>query len=225
MIYCVKLGQYRRRLVARLGLFGLASRPGNAMGRTESARVSRSSHQSCFQTYKHVVRSSSSGIFSIAGKIKREIPIRTDEITHETIHLSVLQQLDQNPILVENVRRNPSIIASLLPLEEQVKAIWQPSETKSKHYQERKSTQGMDENHSITNVTKRAIHSGKHAGKNVLKHATNKKTMSTEWQPVYESNGFGKAIQDTSVGSLVKKITKPWPLNTDSRSLSIHCHL
>lgn len=92
-----------------------------------------------------------------------------------------------------------------------MKAIWQPSETKSKNYQRRKSIQEQDENHSgITNAAKRTAHSGKHAGKEILKHATHKKAMTTEsGEPVYEENGFGKAIQETSVGLLMKEIVKP----------------
>ncbi|KAK7690243.1 hypothetical protein QCA50_006898 [Cerrena zonata] len=153
---------------------------------------------------------SSTGIFSLTGKIKREIPIQTDEITNETIHLSVLQQPNLDPALAENIRQNPSLIAPLLPLEEQVKAIWQPSETKSKKYQNRKSTQEMDENHSVSTAAKRTVHSGKHAGKGILKHATHKKAMTTEsGQPVYEKNGFGKAVNETSVGLLMKEILKP----------------
>ncbi|KAF8898791.1 hypothetical protein BD779DRAFT_1666575 [Infundibulicybe gibba] len=64
------------------------------------------------------------GIFSMARVIKRPIPASTDEVTHETIHASVLQQAAAYPDLHAILQKNPHIIAPLAPLEEEVKLNW-----------------------------------------------------------------------------------------------------
>ena len=68
----------------------------------------------------------------------------------------------------------------------------------------------MEDNHTVKSAAKRTARTGKHAGKGILRHAVQNKAMTTEsGEPVYEKNGFGKAIDETSVGLLMKEILKP----------------
>ncbi|OSX67522.1 hypothetical protein POSPLADRAFT_1093649, partial [Postia placenta MAD-698-R-SB12] len=73
------------------------------------------------------------GIFSLAKTIQRKIPTAPDETTHETIHPSVLEQKllsEIIPELLENVKKNPGLVAPLLPLEEELKRNWQVIQSK-----------------------------------------------------------------------------------------------
>jgi hypothetical protein len=63
--------------------------------------------------------SSLSGLYAVAARVpSRDLPTSTDEITHETIHPSVLKQL---PDALKSVySTNPQIVSELLDLEKQI---------------------------------------------------------------------------------------------------------
>jgi len=67
---------------------------------------------------------SCTGIFSLALENTRRLPTETDNVTHETIHPSVLEQVPMNPQLLENIQKNPLLVCSLLPFEEKMKRSW-----------------------------------------------------------------------------------------------------
>ena len=91
--------------------------------------------------------SSRIGIFSIASKINRKLPTATDNVTHEYIHSSVLKQTVQNPTLQEDIKKNPKLVPALLPLEEEVKALWPiPTPQKSESPQIQKPAQESTKN-------------------------------------------------------------------------------
>ncbi|KAH9950393.1 hypothetical protein B0H21DRAFT_723255 [Amylocystis lapponica] len=64
------------------------------------------------------------GIFSIATTIQRKLPTNTNNVTHETIHPSVLMQQSLIPALADDLRAHPGVVGSLLPLEIELKANW-----------------------------------------------------------------------------------------------------
>lgn len=64
------------------------------------------------------------GIFAFAKEHTRQLPSKTDEVTHETVHPSVLNQVHLVPQLVKNIQDNPSLVCGLLPLEERMKRDW-----------------------------------------------------------------------------------------------------
>ncbi|KAL6309914.1 hypothetical protein BKA93DRAFT_842602 [Sparassis latifolia] len=65
------------------------------------------------------------GIFRLADTIQRTLPTSTNEVTHETIHPSVLRQKDLYPALTNDLEKNfLRIVSSLLPLEEEVRSKW-----------------------------------------------------------------------------------------------------
>lgn len=69
-------------------------------------------------------KSSRTKIFALALANTRELPTKTDDITYETIHPSVLEHEQVSDHLLERVRKNPSLVCSLLPFEEEMKRDW-----------------------------------------------------------------------------------------------------
>ncbi|KAI6136605.1 hypothetical protein F5141DRAFT_994649 [Pisolithus sp. B1] len=72
------------------------------------------------------------GVFILAKENTRQLPSKTDQTTHETVHPSVLEQVHLVPQLVKNIQANPSLVCRLLPLEEQMKRDWAYDPTKGK---------------------------------------------------------------------------------------------
>ncbi|KAI0734438.1 hypothetical protein C8Q72DRAFT_880101 [Fomitopsis betulina] len=64
------------------------------------------------------------GVCKFAKTIQRTLPTVTNDITHETVHPSVLEQPHNPPQLAENTRRNPGLICSLHPIEEELRRRW-----------------------------------------------------------------------------------------------------
>lgn len=72
------------------------------------------------------------GVFILAKEHTRQLPSKTDQTTHETVHPSVLEQAHLVPQLVKNIQANPSLVCGLLPLEEQMKRDWDYDPMKGK---------------------------------------------------------------------------------------------
>jgi len=64
------------------------------------------------------------GIFALALENTRKLPTQTDDLTHEKIHPSVLEQDHLSQELRENILKNPSLLCHLLPFEEEMKNNW-----------------------------------------------------------------------------------------------------
>ena len=64
------------------------------------------------------------GIFALASEVTRQLPTSTDDVTHETIHPSVLQQDHILPQLQANITSNTSLVTGLITQEEELKQIW-----------------------------------------------------------------------------------------------------
>ncbi|KAJ6621699.1 hypothetical protein B0H10DRAFT_970376 [Mycena sp. CBHHK59/15] len=64
------------------------------------------------------------GIFSLAHQIQRTLPTATDDVTHETIHESVLRQPSLQASLGIDLADHPQLVAPLTPLEEALRHHW-----------------------------------------------------------------------------------------------------
>uniref|UniRef100_A0A0W0F5N8 T6SS Phospholipase effector Tle1-like catalytic domain-containing protein n=1 Tax=Moniliophthora roreri TaxID=221103 RepID=A0A0W0F5N8_MONRR len=64
------------------------------------------------------------GIFSLSITTQRTLPTSENDVTHESIHPSVLEQPALDPAIQYLVDEHPELIAKLLPLEEEMKAQW-----------------------------------------------------------------------------------------------------
>lgn len=63
-------------------------------------------------------------MYKLAKTIQRTLPTVTNDITYETVHSSVLEQPHVLPQLAENIKRNPSLVCALHPLEEELRRRW-----------------------------------------------------------------------------------------------------
>ncbi|GLB36111.1 putative uncharacterized alpha/beta hydrolase domain (DUF2235) [Lyophyllum shimeji] len=64
------------------------------------------------------------GIFVLAHTIQRPLPTFPNDVAHETIHASVLEQSTLSPELANVIAKHPELVHPLLPLEEEVKLNW-----------------------------------------------------------------------------------------------------
>lgn len=74
-------------------------------------------HRVCLEPRLYDYRSPRVGIFRLSNTIIRKLPTVTDNITHETVHPSVL--LQKYPIPFDR-----ALLCELLPLEEELKKKW-----------------------------------------------------------------------------------------------------
>ncbi|KAH0590787.1 hypothetical protein H2248_000912 [Termitomyces sp. 'cryptogamus'] len=73
----------------------------------------------------HRFHDSHVGIFVLSRTIRRPVPTTSDDVTCETIHASVKEQcLSGYPELQDALAKHPGLVMPLLPLEEEVRAIW-----------------------------------------------------------------------------------------------------
>ncbi|KAF9270123.1 hypothetical protein L218DRAFT_14436 [Marasmius fiardii PR-910] len=64
------------------------------------------------------------GIFALSLTTERTLPTSKNEITHERIHPSVLQQRKLQPAIKCLVEEHPELVCKLLPLEEELRTEW-----------------------------------------------------------------------------------------------------
>ncbi|KAJ7487558.1 hypothetical protein B0H11DRAFT_1720990 [Mycena galericulata] len=64
------------------------------------------------------------GIYTVAKQIQRTLPTQTNNVTHETIHSSVLEQRSVYAALGNDLSEHPELIAPLLPLESALRLHW-----------------------------------------------------------------------------------------------------
>jgi uncharacterized protein (DUF2235 family) len=78
----------------------------------------------CYPWGKQPPHNPRTGIFSFASEVTRQVPASTDDVTHETIHSSVLQQGYILPQLQANITNNPSLVIGIMAQEEELKKTW-----------------------------------------------------------------------------------------------------
>lgn len=168
------------------------------------------------------------GIYSIAATTHRQIPKADNPTTHETYHSSVLQQAMLDSNLVQTLNQNPTLIAPLLPLEDQLKATWKVSPERSKLYQstldasKNIANDPLEDDH--TNLSKDALATTKHdetkhnkvveamktvvsMGEHGEERLTHTKTITSEsGETKYETNWLGKAVAESSMGNVLKAV-------------------
>ncbi|KAI9069965.1 hypothetical protein FKP32DRAFT_1558689, partial [Trametes sanguinea] len=153
---------------------------------------------------------SRTGIFALSKEIQRKLPTVTDNVTHEVIHSSVLQQLHLVPDLKDIINHNPDIVAPLLAWEERVKTHWElklaqnpPPAVQAaeplERIQEKESRHQHDEHHS--SLLHKLADSVKH-----LKNGSHEGNSDIHAQ--YVHNWVGRVAAESSVGRLVEELFK-----------------
>ncbi|KDQ63599.1 hypothetical protein JAAARDRAFT_29620 [Jaapia argillacea MUCL 33604] len=64
------------------------------------------------------------GMYMMASTLTRKLPQALDDVTHETIHPSVMHQSELDAKVKESIAKEPTLVAKLLLLEEELKANW-----------------------------------------------------------------------------------------------------
>ncbi|KAH9898325.1 hypothetical protein C8Q73DRAFT_641764 [Cubamyces lactineus] len=149
---------------------------------------------------------SRTGIFALSKEIQRKLPTTTDDVTHEVVHPSVLHQIHLVPELKENIDRNPALVASLLPWEEQVRTHWEAKLTQlpSAKVQAQEHIQSeSDSHHHHHDLVHKAADAVKH-----LKSTIHGERGSSDVHAKYAQGWVGRVAAESSVGKLVEELFK-----------------
>jgi len=121
------------------------------------------------------------GIFFLSHGMHRQLPKTTDNITHETIHSSVLEQIDmQDPTLKKAVTKHPNLVEKLLPLEEDMKSKWRF---------DKENLGARKHHHSVFSFAK-------HLGEEIIHKVTTTEVMKEEsGAPVYTTNSVAEGLR------------------------------
>jgi hypothetical protein len=157
------------------------------------------------QAATHGTTSPLRGIYRLAGTIQRTLPTKTDDVTHEFVHPSVLEQENIQPLeLQQSVDSNPAIVTSLLPIEQRVRESWplKPGESRAQFTAKGDlKVAGVDvdkHGHGLHNLGHKLLRAGEAA-----LHILEPERMHQEGgEPVYDatwirhSSPFGKYLAD-----------------------------
>ncbi|KIJ21793.1 hypothetical protein PAXINDRAFT_105288 [Paxillus involutus ATCC 200175] len=157
------------------------------------------------------------GIFVLALENTRQLPTKTDDVTHETIHPSVLQQDHLVPQLQQNIQKNPSLVCSLLPLEEEMKKNWPYVPGKNIP----KDSKGSAQVESATNAkvtflwsaTKEIVSVGTELGTEIVKEVQTQVATSTSTDGAVRGQSstttwLTNLAHESHVGAVLKEIAK-----------------
>ncbi|KAL0569552.1 hypothetical protein V5O48_012415 [Marasmius crinis-equi] len=95
------------------------------------------------------------GVFKLALTTERTLPTSNNEVTHETIHPSVLRQSTLTPAVKDLIDKHPELVSKLLPLEEEMKAQWPYVPGKADIKDDKKDTKGKA-NGALSKIVKEA---------------------------------------------------------------------
>ncbi|KAH7916402.1 hypothetical protein BJ138DRAFT_995855 [Hygrophoropsis aurantiaca] len=142
------------------------------------------------------------GIFMLAECCLRTLPTKTDDITHETIHPSAMEQKNIVPQLKANVKANPSLVCQLLPLEEELRKNWShipgqaPSPMSQGAVQVQTATAGKTT--FLWSTTKEAVSIGSSLGSQVIRKVQTRVPISTtDW--------LHSLAHESNVGAVLKE--------------------
>jgi hypothetical protein len=147
-----------------------------------------------------ILPSPRTGIFSLTDKITRQLPNSTNDVTHETIHPSVLKQKQILPQLKATLDKNPALVYGLLPFEEQMRNNW--PYVPGKHPPKDIKTQEKPDDAMHKSFLNMAIQKGTQLGQQALHELTHTEVMrDASGNPVYEKSWLARHADETPFGS------------------------
>lgn len=163
--------------------------------------------QPCYPWGEQPPHDPRTGIFTLANKITRTLPTSTDDVTHEKIHPSVLAQKNLIPQLQTNLKQDPDLVATLLPVEQKVKDNWAyvpgkypPQDNKTEEVAKNKPDDAMHKS-----LLKTMVETGSSMGQQALHGLTHTKIMeNASGSAVTEKNAFGKYLDESPFGAHIK---------------------
>ena len=143
----------------------------------------------------------------MADKIARQMPTSTNDVTHETIHPSVLRRKNQIPPQLQvNIDKNPALICGLLPLEEEWKQNW--PYIPGKHPPKDVRIEEKPNDTKRRSFFSMALQKGTQLGLQSLHEITHTEvTKNASGDPVYEKSWLGPLVDETPFGGYLKEWT------------------
>ncbi|EGN94668.1 hypothetical protein SERLA73DRAFT_96017 [Serpula lacrymans var. lacrymans S7.3] len=154
------------------------------------------------------------GIFILSDKISRTLPTKTDDVTHETIHPSVLRQAHMLPQLQKNIDEDPALVCQLLPFEQEMREHWPYVPGKYDAKQSRGSAQVI----SVTSAkkdflwssTKEVVSVGAQLGQELFREVRQTTTTTSGGDNAQASHGsswFAQIAHESHVGAIIKEFS------------------
>lgn len=156
-----------------------------------------------------ILYSSIKGIYVLGDTIQRPTPTSTDDVTHEKIHSSVLQQNSLTAQVQQAVQANPDLIAPLSPLEQYVKDNWRVTHAPVDS-EEKDPGNEADKNElaRLLHTAKEALKGGENVGRTLLNSLTHKDTTPSVPSPSThdQTSALHKLIGEHSMGAVFKDV-------------------
>ena len=141
------------------------------------------------------------GIYSVAESIQRVLPTETNDVTHEVIHPSVLEQDKVVPELKTILDAHPSIVAALEPWEAMAKARW------ADRLQTRTSSVvGGSIHPAPTTVPAKQTEEQQHGSLRDKAREALRRLAGGDEHKEHVSNWLGKLVQESNIGAVVKEL-------------------
>ncbi|EKM61098.1 uncharacterized protein PHACADRAFT_247474 [Phanerochaete carnosa HHB-10118-sp] len=140
------------------------------------------------------------GIYSVADRIQRTIPTGINDVTHETIHPSVLCQKIPRPDVLQAVQNVPALLWRLLPYEEAVRAHWHVMRAQTDAKTEKDDSSALKDIGHILHAAKAAAKDGHSVGKAVVDAIKHKDDAGARTHPL------AKFAEEHSMGKVVKEL-------------------
>lgn len=161
--------------------------------------------------------SSRTGIFALSLENTRQLPTKADDVTHETIHPSVLEQDHMVPQLHESIQKNHLLVCSLLPLEEEMRRSWPYVPGKNVPKDSTESAQVGSatavETTILWNATKEIISVGTQLGTEIIKEVqvqvgANRSTNGAAGKQLSATSWLMSLAHESHVGAVLKELAK-----------------
>ncbi|KAF7985339.1 hypothetical protein HWV62_6545 [Athelia sp. TMB] len=163
--------------------------------------------QPCYPWGQQPPHDPRTGIFTLTNKITRTLPTSTNDVTHEKIHSSVLTQKSILPQLQTNLKQDPDLVATLLPVEQKLKDNW--PYVPGKYPPQDNKTEEVAKNHPDDAMHKSLLKSvadtGASIGQHILQDLTHTKIMeNASGSAVTEKNALGKYLAESPFGAHIQ---------------------
>jgi hypothetical protein len=126
----------------------------------------------------------------MADTIQRTLPTKTDDVTHEVIHPSVMYQTIELPQVEANVKANSSLMGTMLPLEEEFKGEW-------------KYVPGQ---HTLTGDEAKSELANQESEKKILLNMVKKGAASEMRKEVMTDEGGRPRYEESWLGSIIHEL-------------------
>ncbi|KAH9944322.1 uncharacterized protein BXZ73DRAFT_96809 [Epithele typhae] len=141
------------------------------------------------------------GIYSYAKTKERPLPTVTDDVTHEVIHPSVLEQPSPELQLKQHLMENPDLVHQLLPWEANVRVAWDGhvAATTALKTEMPAKVHWPEHDHSIFHKAFNAIKESVHA-------ESNEEDSESNTHSAYVKGWLHRAAGESRVGAVVQEL-------------------